>query len=175
MSRRRILVAFAVAAAIAASASTAAAARPHAPKVDPRFMSTGVQLFAESEQRGIDQANNPSYHRAFQPGLREFALATAAGKPIPPRVEVDPYLWDYTHNAANDVHAVSWRNRYDVRISGHVWLPPGATAGHSYPTVLLVPGLGGFEGGYWGIAETIQRAGYVVLSFDPQAQGLSDV
>jgi hypothetical protein len=172
---RRLVVTVVLAAALAVAATSASAERPHAPAVDPTFAPTGVKLFAESEQRAIDQANNPAYHVAFQPGFREFLRETAANRPIPARVQVDPYIWDYVHNPANGVHAVSWRNRYDARISGHIWLPSGATSGHRYPTVLLMPGLGGFEGSYWGIAETIQRAGYVVLSFDPQAQGFSDV
>jgi dienelactone hydrolase len=135
------------------------------------------------DDRAADQAANLDYQVRFLPGLREFAAAEAAGKPIPDRVQVDPYLWDWVHDAAHRVQHVWWHNRYGARISGHLWLPPtdwvdpvtGRPHLGRWPAVLFVPGLGAFEGAYWGVAETLARAGYVVLSFDPQGQGDSDV
>jgi dienelactone hydrolase len=173
-SLRRSTIALAVAGVIATTTSSALAARPHLPAVDPTFAPTALAAYAGSQQRAADQVANPAYHLKFQPALRAYLRSQAARQPTPNQVVVDPYLWDWVHDPAHRVSAVSWHNRYGARISGHLWLPPTRFAA-PHPTVLLVPGLGTYEGVYWGIAQTVASAGYAVLSFDPQGQGDSDV
>jgi pimeloyl-ACP methyl ester carboxylesterase len=72
------------------------------------------------------------------------------------------------------VWAVSYRNRYDARISAHLWAPrPGI--GHApYPAVVFVNGAGASEEHYWSFAQDLAEHGYVVLTFDPQGDGRSD-
>ena len=72
------------------------------------------------------------------------------------------------------VWAVSFRNRYDARISAHLWAPRKGVGRAPYPAVVFVNGAGASEEQYWSFAEDLAEHGYVVLTFDPQGDGRSD-
>lgn len=62
-----------------------------------------------------------------------------------------------------------------ARISGRVWVPKGSSAGAMLPNVVIENGsIQAPEPIYWWFAQTLVRAGYAVLTFDPRGQGRSD-
>lgn len=69
--------------------------------------------------------------------------------------------------------AVVFYDRGCARISGHVWKPVGATG--VLPGVVIENGsIQAPEPLYWWFAQTLVRAGYTVMTFDPRGQGRSD-
>lgn len=63
-----------------------------------------------------------------------------------------------------------------ARISGQVWRPRSLTAGQRAPLVIIKNGsVQAGESLYWWMAQTLVRAGYVVLTNDPRGQGKSDL
>lgn len=62
-----------------------------------------------------------------------------------------------------------------ARLSGRVWAPKGSGPGSMLPAVVIENGsIQAPEPIYWWFAQTLVRAGYVVLTFDPRGQGRSD-
>lgn len=146
------------------------------PTVQVDYVAKGVSLYAESQQRGLDQTTNPIYLSQVAPYLPEYVPYAAGVSGMDPARAAEYFTDPYRHMWAKDrgtITAVSWRNRYGAKIAGHVLVP--AKAGNKkLPTVIFIPGFGDNDTEYLGVTQTIAEAGYVVLSFDPQGQGLSD-
>lgn len=71
------------------------------------------------------------------------------------------------------VEPVVFHDRECARLSGRVWMPRGATG--PLPTVVIENGsVQAPEPLYWWMAQSLVRAGYAVLTFDPRGQGRSD-
>lgn len=69
--------------------------------------------------------------------------------------------------------AVVFYDRGCARISGHVWKPVDTS--RSLPGVVIENGsIQAPEPLYWWFAQTLVRAGYTVMTFDPRGQGRSD-
>ena len=72
--------------------------------------------------------------------------------------------------------SVHFSNRNGALLSGHLWLPPkGTDRGGRLPTVVFVNGDIAPETVYWFAAAAFANAGYLVLTYDPQGHGASDV
>jgi dienelactone hydrolase len=68
---------------------------------------------------------------------------------------------------------VLFTSRSGATLSGTVWATRAGPARR--PAVVIVNGsVGAPETLYWGIAATLAKRGYVVLTYDPQGQGRSD-
>lgn len=73
------------------------------------------------------------------------------------------------------VQATRFVNRNGALLSAHLWRPPASTdPGGRLPTVVMLSGDVIPETYYWFAAAAFARAGYLVLTFDPQGHGLSD-
>lgn len=85
----------------------------------------------------------------------------------------DVRLYDWDKAAGNIRRPILWTARSGATISGHVWAVAGGPA--RKPGVVITNGsVQAPEQGYWTQAAALARAGYVVLTWDPQTQGRSD-
>ena len=108
------------------------------------------------------QANDPE--REFQDHLCRSGEDGCAG---------DVRLYDWQTNGYGIVRPVLFTARNGATLSGHVW---ATRSGRTYrPGVVITNGsVQADEQLYWFVAQTLAKAGYVVLTFDPQGQGQSD-
>jgi hypothetical protein len=85
---------------------------------------------------------------------------------------VDPQLQDWT-SLGGIVEPVLFTARSGATLSGHVWATSAGPA--KRPLIEFINGsVIGYEQGYWFLAQTLARAGFVVLTFDAQGEGMSD-
>lgn len=85
----------------------------------------------------------------------------------------DVRLYDWESKGYGLVKPVLFANRTGAIISGHVWATRAGPA--SRPLVVITSGsIQATEQMYWWAAQTLAKAGYVVLTTDPQHQGRSD-
>ncbi len=112
------------------------------------------------------------------------ALATEAADPG--RFFTDDLCWNLGNGCAGDIRLNNWAARgyglvrpflFTARngatISGHVWATVAGPA--KRPGIIITNGsVQADEQMYWYAAQTLAKAGYVVLTFDPQGQGQSD-
>ncbi len=63
--------------------------------------------------------------------------------------------------------------RHGATISGHVWATVAGPA-HRPGIVITNGSVQAEENMYWYAAQTLAKAGHVVLTFDPEGQGQSD-
>jgi dienelactone hydrolase len=112
------------------------------------------------------------------------ALATQAADPG--RFFTDDLCWNLGNGCAGDIRLNNWASggyglvrpvlftaRDGATILGHVW---ATVAGPPQrPGIVITDGsVQADENMYWYAAQTLAKAGYVVLTFDPQGQGQSD-
>jgi len=85
----------------------------------------------------------------------------------------DIRLYDWQTNGYGIVQPVLFTARNGATLSGHVW---ATKAGPPHrPGIVITNGsVQADEQLYWYAAQTLAKAGYVVLTFDPQGQGQSD-
>ena len=112
------------------------------------------------------------------------ALATEAADPG--RLFTDDLCWNLANGCAGDIRLNNWgTNGYGLvrpvlftardgaTISGHVWATVAGPARR--PGIVITDGsVQADEQMYWYAAQALAKAGYVVLTFDPQGQGQSD-
>jgi dienelactone hydrolase len=122
----------------------------------------------QAEGRGTDQASHPEYLLRIAP----LAAAALAGTDTE-SIRFDPYRAGWAGTRGQSI-PVEWQNRYGATIVGRLY-GPARWGPQRHPAVVLVPGGGSREDDYQGIAQSLAEAGYVVLGFDPQGQGRSDV
>ncbi|HXA41484.1 MAG TPA: hypothetical protein VNV65_01085 [Candidatus Solibacter sp.] len=85
----------------------------------------------------------------------------------------DARLYAWETNEYGIVRPVFYTARSGATISGHVWATRSGPA--ERPGVVITDGsVQADEQLYWFAAQTLAKAGYVVLTFDPQGQGQSD-
>jgi dienelactone hydrolase len=111
-------------------------------------------------------------------------LATQAADPE--RNFVGDLCWNHGNGCAGDIRLNNWaRNGYGIvrpvlftardgaTISGHVWATIAGPA--KRPGIVITDGsVQADEQMYWYAAQALAKDGYVVLTFDPQGQGMSD-
>jgi dienelactone hydrolase len=112
------------------------------------------------------------------------ALATEAADPG--RFFTDDLCWNLTNGCAGDIRLNNWATngyglvrpvlftaRDGATISGHVWATVAGPA--KRPGIVITDGsVQADEEMYWYAAQALAKAGFVVLTFDPQGQGQSD-
>ncbi len=112
------------------------------------------------------------------------ALVTQAADPG--RLFTADLCWNQGNGCAGDIRLNDWATsgyglvrpvlftaRDGATLSGHVWATVAGPARR--PAVVITNGsVQADEQMYWYAAQTLAKAGYVVLSFDPQGQGQSD-
>lgn len=85
----------------------------------------------------------------------------------------DVRFYDWDKRPGNIRRPLLWTARSGATISGHVWAVAGGPA--RKPGVVITNGsVQAPEELYWAQAAALARAGYVVLTWDPQTQGRSD-
>lgn len=85
----------------------------------------------------------------------------------------DPRLDDFAKKAGARVVPVLFTARSGATLSGHLWATRMGPA--KRPLIVILNGsLIDFEQGHWPQAQSLAKAGYVVLTFDVQGEGASD-
>ena len=85
----------------------------------------------------------------------------------------DVRLYDWEANGHGIVRPVLFTARSGATLSGHVWATRSGPA--QRPGIVITNGsIQAPETLYWFAAQSLAKAGYVVLTFDPQQQGRSD-
>jgi dienelactone hydrolase len=85
----------------------------------------------------------------------------------------DVSLYDWASKHYGIVRPVLFTARNGATLSGHVWATVAGPA--KRPGIVITDGsVQADEQMYWYAAEALAKAGYVVLTFDPQGQGQSD-
>lgn len=85
----------------------------------------------------------------------------------------DIRLYDWKKNGYGLVEPVLFTNRTGAIISGHVWATQKGP--EKRPTIVITSGsIQATEQMYWWAAQTLAKAGYIVMTTDPQNQGRSD-
>src|SRR5947209_7166073 len=85
----------------------------------------------------------------------------------------DARLYDWQAKGYGVVQPVLFTARNGATLSGHVWATRAGPA--KRPGIVITDGSAqADEQMYWYAAQTLAKAGYVVLTFDPQGQGQSD-
>ena len=85
---------------------------------------------------------------------------------------IDPRLQNW-QDAGGMVEPVLFTSRSGGTLSGHVWATASGPA--KRPGVVVINGsIIGYEQVYWFLAQALAKAGFVVLTFDAQGEGMSD-
>jgi dienelactone hydrolase len=145
-----------------------------------------AQNFSKVEERQTIY-NTPGYQVALRTVSAENTAAALAEQVNDPGREFvdhlctrgddgcagDARLYAWETNGYGVVQPVYYTARSGATISGHVWATRGGPARR--PGVVITNGsVQADEQLYWFAAQTLAKAGYVVLTFDPQGQGQSD-
>src|SRR3954469_22091357 len=117
-----------------------------------------------------------------QVSRRNLTAALQAEPNDPERGFVTDVCWNGGDGCAGDARLYAWPGlvapvlftaRNGATLSGHVWATRAGPA--SRPGVVITNGsVQADEQMYWYAAQALAKAGYVVLTFDPQGQGQSD-
>jgi dienelactone hydrolase len=176
-NRRRFLLLGLAAAGLALA--TAASAGAFDPLVEAQNYNKGSErqtiydtpqyqtlLFQVSQQNELEAAaatlSDPE--RQFQTDLCARGDNGCAG---------DARLYDWGPRHHGLVKPVLFTARNGATLSGHVWATKAGPA--TRPGIVITNGsVQAPERIYWYAAQTLAKAGYVVLTWDPQGQGLSD-
>jgi dienelactone hydrolase len=115
-----------------------------------------------------------------------FLAATKAQASDPEREFVSDLCWNGGDGCVGDARLYDWQSkgygivkpvlftaRNGATLSGHVWATKSGPP--QRPGIVITNGsVQANEQLYWYAAQTLAKAGYVVLTFDPQGQGQSD-
>ncbi len=180
-SLRRILVCTAAGLALCGPAVVPAGASPKTVNVITETQNYSIMLQRQAEYDTVGyQAKLATV------GLNNAAHALAAQSADPNRAFETDLCWSGVSACAGDVRLYDWaRKRYGIVrpvrftarngaiLSGHVWATVAGPA--KRPGVVITNGsVQADEQMYWYAAQTLAKAGYVVLTFDPQGQGQSN-
>ncbi len=146
-----------------------ASLRPRDQVASPAFgfgnLSQGAALYAEQMVEQLSQPTQP-----------KGGITTL----IPGSKSADPFrtLKRWTEAGRGRVAPVSFSALNGSTLRGHVFLPPAHVAKpkRGYPGVVITDGsVQAFEELYFWAAEDLAEAGYMVLTYDVQGQGDSDL
>jgi hypothetical protein len=183
MARRTIRAAIAAVAVLALAAPAAGAAWDAASepanfsKTTERFrlITSAPRYQAKLRAEGLDRmrrraeiiaADGPArqYGRDFAGNLCQERTDGCAG---------DVRLYDWAAEGGGIVQPVLFTARNGSTLSGHVWAT--AAGPRRRPAVVITNGsIQAPEELYWYAATSLAKAGFVVLTWDPQGQGYSD-
>src|SRR3954451_10324446 len=145
-----------------------------------------AQNFSKTQERQAIY-NTAQYQLLLrQVGAQNRAAALAMQAADPEREFLTDLCWSGEDGCAGDVRLYDWRAkgygivspvlftaRNGATLSGHVWATRGGPA--KRPGIVLTNGsVQANEQLYWFVAQVLAKAGYVVLTWDPQGQGQSD-
>jgi dienelactone hydrolase len=131
--------------------------------------------------------DTPQYQLELRTISNQNGLAALAAEAADPEREFSSDLcWNGNDGCAGDVRLYDWQaNGYGIvkpvlftarngaTLSGHVWATKAGPKRR--PGVVITNGsVQADEQMYWYAAQTLAKAGYVVLTWDPQGQGQSD-
>jgi dienelactone hydrolase len=129
-------------------------------------LTLGAQLWADQAQQ----------QAADGPGHVHGGVTTL----VPGSQAADPFrsIDRWQHLTGGRAVPVTFRSSDGAQLRGHVWLPPRSvhrpTSG--YPAVVITDGsVQAFENLYYWAAEGLAQYGYVVMTYDVQGQGDSDL
>jgi len=166
------------AAAVLGPAPVSAAADPLAPDAQ-------IALLRKTQERQQDY-NTPAF-RALQAAAAARRVVEQVAIPVndPERLPLtdpctvgaacvgDVRLDRWETDAGGIVRPVLFTARDGATLSGHVWATRSGPARR--PAILIINGsILAFEEIYWWAAQTLAKAGYVVMTFDAQGEGRSD-
>jgi dienelactone hydrolase len=166
----------------------AAVAAPSAMATPPTVFDPAVeaQNFSITQQRQAIY-DTPAYQTQLAAdSVASGAQALATEAADPGRFFSDDLCWNLGNGCAGDIRLNNWATngyglvrpvlftaRNGATISGHVWATVAGPA-HRPGIVITNGSVQADEQMYWYAAQTLAKAGYVVLTFDPQGQGQSD-
>jgi dienelactone hydrolase len=129
----------------------------------PQYQAQLTQVSQQNEQQAAQaQATDPE--RQFQTDLCARGDNGCAG---------DVRLYDWGPKGYGTVQPVLFTARDGATLAGHVWATRAGPA--TRPGIVITNGsVQAPERVYWYAAQTLAKDGFVVLTFDPQGQGLSD-
>jgi dienelactone hydrolase len=168
--------------ALSLTAATPAVAKPPT-QFDPVVE---AQNFSITQQRQAVY-DTPQYQAQLAADTVQSQIdgqMTAAADPE--RNFTGDLCWNHGNGCAGDIRLNNWAaNGYGIvrpvlftarngaELSGHVWATVAGPA--QRPGIVITNGsVQADEQMYWYAAQTLAKAGYVVLTFDPQGQGMSD-
>ncbi len=146
--------------------------------------------FSKTTERATRLTLLPDYQAQLRViGLRNEAQALqilASDGPPAGRTFLGQLCWQHMDGCAGDTRLYDWADkgygkvtpvlftaRNGSTLSGHVWATVSGPTRR--PGVVITNGsVQAPEELYWFAAQTLAKAGYVVLTFDPQGQGYSD-
>lgn len=163
----------------------------------PEYVQRDLENVALMYGRNRDQATNPDFAaRLFPNGAASSVenLADQAERPTRPVISLsqllpngrvwDPYRLDWERQGRGLQVPFAYNNRDGARIEGELWAPrtnhvdpvTGKRNPGPYPAVVITTGsIGGVKEMYWWAAQGLAEAGYVVMTYDVQGQGQSEV
>jgi len=129
----------------------------------PQYQVQLAQVSMQNEQDSLlIQATDPE--RSFQDDVCARGDSGCAG---------DARLYDWQSHGYGIVRSVLYTARNGATISGHVWATRAGPPRR--PGIVITNGsVQADEQLYWYVAQALAKAGYVVLTWDPQGQGQSD-
>jgi dienelactone hydrolase len=131
--------------------------------------------------------DTPAYELALaQASAGSLLEALATQVADPEREFVSDLCWNHGSGCAGDIRLNDWQAkgygivqpllftaRNGATLSAHVWATKAGPA--KRPGIVITNGsVQADEQLYWFVAQTLAKAGYVVLTWDPQGQGQSD-
>jgi len=154
-----------------------------APALDPAVEASNYSKTLE-RQTIYDTPSYQAQLRSF--GTQAEADAIQAEANDPEREFMSDLCWNLSDGCAGDIRLWSWGPNHNgmvkpvlftardgATLSGHVWATKSGPA--QRPGVVITNGsVQADEQMYWYAAQTLAKAGYVVLTWDPQGQGQSD-
>jgi hypothetical protein len=138
----------------------------YGPEFQAQLRTKGLQREAEAAQILASDGQSPAnpYGRDFTGNLCWQHMDGCAG---------DVRLYDWGANGYGSVLPILFTARNGSTLSGHVWMTKSGPA--KRPGVVITNGsVQAPEELYWFAAQTLAKAGYVVMTWDPQGQGYSD-
>ena len=187
--RRRARTAPRAALAIAAPLATAlllGSSPAHAGPGDPVDPATEAANFAKTQERASDYLTPEGMLEQTEEGLTSLAEGAVEQATDPGRLFVTDLCWSKGQGCGGDPRLDEWDEReYGVSrpvqfvgrngstLVGHVWRTRSGPARR--PLVVITNGsVQASEELYWWAAQSLAKAGYVVLTWEPQGQGRSD-
>jgi len=173
-----VAIALAAAAAPAAHAFDAAREASNYSKINERFQHVyGLDPDYQANLAALSTENELEYARILatdgpaRPFGRDFTGNLCAHHGNGCAGDIRYYPWGDSEGAT--VKRVLFTARNGSTLSGHVWTSDACTK--SCPGIVITNGsIQAPEELYWYAAADLARAGYVVMTWDPQGQGWSD-
>ena len=142
--------------------------------------------FSKTEERQAIY-DTPAYQAQLRTQSNHNGLAALAAEAKDPEREFASDLcWNGNDGCAGDVRLYDWQKNHNgivepvlftarngATLSGHIWATKSGPA--SRPGIVITNGsVQADEQMYWYAAQALAKAGYVVMTWDPQGQGQSD-